>query len=79
MSGPTRRALTIDDPVAGRDACHEARPARSDVPPGQFQHLPLDQIRPNPGQPWKQFDAAGLSGPASSTARSTEPTRSCSP
>jgi ParB family transcriptional regulator, chromosome partitioning protein len=66
MSGPTRRALTIDDPVAGRDACHVARPGRSDVPPGQVQHLPLDQIRPNPSQPRQQFDAAALSGLADS-------------
>ena len=66
MTEPTRRALTIDDPVAGRDACHMARPARSDVPPGQVQHLPLDQIRPNPSQRRKQFDAAALSGLADS-------------
>jgi ParB family transcriptional regulator, chromosome partitioning protein len=66
MSGPTRRALTIDDPVAGRDACHVARPGRTDVPSGQVQHLPLDQIRPNPSQPRKQFDAAALSGLADS-------------
>ncbi|MGH8302254.1 MAG: ParB/RepB/Spo0J family partition protein [Steroidobacteraceae bacterium] len=66
MSGSTRRALTIDDPVAGRDACHVARPAEDDVPPGQVQHLPLNQIRPNPSQPRKQFDAAALSGLADS-------------
>jgi ParB family transcriptional regulator, chromosome partitioning protein len=66
MSGPTRRALTIDDPVAGRDACHVARPAGSDVPPGQVQQLPLEQIRPNPSQPRKQFNAAALSGLADS-------------
>ena len=66
MSGPTRRALTIDDPVAGREACHVARPAPSDTSPGQVQHLPLDQIRPNPSQPRKQFDDAALAGLADS-------------
>ncbi len=66
MTEPTRRALTIDDPVAGREACHVARPGRTDVPPGQVQHLPLDQISPNPSQPRKQFDAAALSGLADS-------------
>jgi ParB family transcriptional regulator, chromosome partitioning protein len=66
MSGPTRRALTIDDPVAGREACHVARPGQTDVPSGQVQHLPLDRIRPNPSQPRKQFDAAALSGLADS-------------
>jgi len=66
MSGPTRRALTVDDPVAGRDACHVARPARSDSTPGEVRHLPLDQISSNPSQPRKQFDAAALCGLADS-------------
>jgi ParB family chromosome partitioning protein len=34
--------------------------------PGQVQYLPLNQIRPNPSQPRKQFDAAALSGLADS-------------
>jgi ParB family transcriptional regulator, chromosome partitioning protein len=66
MSGPTRRALTIDDPVAGREAWHVARPAPSDASPGLVQHLPLDQIRPNLDQPRKQFDEAALAGLADS-------------
>jgi len=43
-----------------------ARPAPSDTSPGQVQHLPLDQIRPNPSQPRKQFDDAALAGLADS-------------
>jgi ParB family chromosome partitioning protein len=66
MSGPTRRALTIDDPVAGREACHVARSEPIDGQRGQVQHVPLDQIRPNPSQPRKQFDDAALSGLADS-------------
>ncbi|MHB8695742.1 MAG: ParB/RepB/Spo0J family partition protein [Solirubrobacteraceae bacterium] len=66
MTKPTRRALTIDDPVAGRDACRVARSGGTDVSPGQVQHLQLDQVRPNPSQPRKQFDAAALAGLADS-------------
>lgn len=66
MTGPTRRTLTIDDPVAGREACHVARPNLSDATPGQVQRIPLDQIHPNPSQPRKQFDAAALTGLADS-------------
>ena len=66
MTEPTRRALTVDDPVAAREACHVAHPDPADVPHGQVRHLPLDQIRPNPSQPRKQFGDAALSGLADS-------------
>jgi ParB family chromosome partitioning protein len=66
MTEPTRRALTIDDPVAGREACHVAHPDPVSVPHGQVRHLRLGDIRPNPSQPRKQFDEAALSGLADS-------------
>jgi ParB-like nuclease domain len=62
MTGPTRRALTIDDPVAGREACHVAHPDPADPPHGQVRHLPLGDIRPNPSQPRKRVGEAALSG-----------------
>jgi ParB family transcriptional regulator, chromosome partitioning protein len=43
-----------------------AHPDPADVPHGQARHLPLDQIRPNPSQPRKQFGDAALSGLADS-------------
>ena len=66
MSPRPRRALTIDDPVAGREACHVAHPAPNDEPRGQIQHLPLADIRPNPAQPRRQFDEVALAGLAAS-------------
>jgi ParB family chromosome partitioning protein len=66
MSGSSRRALTIDDPVAGRDACHVARPASTGALDGRVRQIPLSDIHPNPSQPRKQFDEAALAGLADS-------------
>ena len=66
MTEPTRRELTIDDPVAGREAYHVAHPDPADVPHGHVRHIRLGDIRPNPSQPRKQFDEAALSGLADS-------------
>jgi ParB family chromosome partitioning protein len=66
MSGSPRRALTIDDPVAGRDACHVAHPASTGGLDGRVRHIPLSDIHPNPGQPRKQFDETALAGLADS-------------
>jgi hypothetical protein len=44
MTGPTRRALTIDDPLAGREACHVAQAGPDETPDGQVRHLPLGDI-----------------------------------
>jgi ParB family transcriptional regulator, chromosome partitioning protein len=51
----TRRALTIDDPLAASDACHVARPTAASTA-GRLRDVPLDQIRPNPKQPRRRFD-----------------------
>jgi len=66
MTKPTRRALTIDDPVAGRDACHVAHPSSTGSLDGRLRQIPLSDIRPNPGQPRKQFEEASLAGLADS-------------
>lgn len=59
MRSPPRRPLTIDDPLAARDACHVARSTR-DNEPGRLRAIPLEQIRPNPKQPRRRFDEEAL-------------------
>jgi ParB family chromosome partitioning protein len=54
----TRRPLTIDDPLAARDACHVARSTGNTA--GRLRDVPLDQIRPNPRQPRRRFDEESL-------------------
>jgi ParB family chromosome partitioning protein len=66
MTKPTRRALTIDDPVGGRDACHVAHLASPGSLDGRVRQIPLSDIRPNPGQPRKQFDERAPAGLADS-------------
>ncbi|MDQ6729478.1 MAG: ParB/RepB/Spo0J family partition protein [Actinomycetota bacterium] len=66
MTEPTRRALAIDDPAAGRDACHVAHSVLPEPVHGQVRRLALGDIRPNPSQPRKQFDEAALAGLANS-------------
>ena len=60
MTEPTRRALTIDDPVAGREACHVAHPAGDERSHGRLQELAIEDIHPNPDQPRKHFDEEAL-------------------
>ena len=60
MTEPTRRSLTIDDPVAGRDACHVAHLADDERSNGRLQDLAIEDIRPNPDQPRKHFDEETL-------------------
>jgi len=66
MSRPPRRALTIDDPVAGRDACHVARPPAPGEADGRLRQIPLSLIHPNASQPRKHFDDKALSALANS-------------
>lgn len=66
MSTPPRRALSIDDPVAGRDACHVAHPRSFDPPGSLVREIALGDIHPNPDQPRKQFDEVALAGLADS-------------
>lgn len=61
MTGP-KRALRIDDPVAGADLCHTAQPSAN----GRLRDIDLDDIHPNPAQPRKHFDDASLAGLADS-------------
>ena len=65
MSSPTRRALTIDDPVAAAAACHVAHPA-GEAAAGRLQEIALDEIHPNAAQPRKRFDQASLDALADS-------------
>ena len=65
MSSPTRRALTIDDPVAAPAACHVAHP-HAEPAAGRLREIPLDEIHPNAAQPRKRFDQASLSALADS-------------
>ncbi len=55
----TRRALTIDDPLAAAEACHVARSTAGSTA-GRLRDVPLDQIRPNPKQPRRRFDEDSL-------------------
>src|SRR5579884_4286050 len=67
MSATPRRPLTIDDPVAGRQACHVAHPPS----PGhdsacRLRQIAVQYIRPNSGQPRTHFDLAALQSLADS-------------
>ncbi|MHB8659795.1 MAG: ParB/RepB/Spo0J family partition protein [Solirubrobacteraceae bacterium] len=64
MSPAPRRALAIDDPVGGREACHVAHPPSAVE--GRLQQIPLGDIRPNPAQPRKRFDETALASLADS-------------
>jgi len=55
----SRRALTIDDPLAAAEACHVARSTAASTA-GRLRDVPLDQIRPNPKQPRRRFDEPSL-------------------
>lgn len=69
MSAPPRRALTVDDPVGGREACHVAHPP-SGLTDGRVAQIAVGEIRPNPDQPRKHFDEAALSALADSIRQS---------
>ena len=62
----TRRALTIDDPVAGRQPCHVAHPTGGDHIDHRLRQIPVDEIQPNPAQPRKRLDQAALGALAAS-------------
>ena len=66
MSPATKRALTIDDPVAGIEACHVARSAPDRDGDGRLREIALDEIHPNPEQPRKHFDEESLNALADS-------------
>jgi hypothetical protein len=66
MSRPPRRALTIDDPVGVRDACHVARPPALGEADGRLQQVPVGLIHPNATQPRQHFDEQSLSALADS-------------
>lgn len=59
MSPQARRALRVDDPVAG-DACHVAQVGSPDGSSGRLCDIALNQIHPNPSQPRKRFDDGSL-------------------
>ncbi len=61
MSPTPRRALTIDDPVGGREACHVAHPPESGETDGGLRQIAVQDIHPNPDQPRKRFDEVTLS------------------
>jgi ParB family transcriptional regulator, chromosome partitioning protein len=61
MSPTPRRALTIDDPIGGREACHVAHPPESGQTDGRLRHIGVQDIHPNPDQPRKHFDEVALS------------------
>jgi ParB-like chromosome segregation protein Spo0J len=64
----TRRALTIDDPLAAAGACHVARSTAGSTA-GRLRDIPLEQIRPNPKQPRRRFDEESLVTLAVSVSR----------
>ena len=59
MTLQARRALRIDDPVAG-DACHVAHLGSPHGSNGRLCDIALNEIHPNPSQPRKRFDDASL-------------------
>lgn len=65
MSPQTRRALRIDDPVAG-EACHVAQARREQSGDGRLRDVGLEEVHANPSQPRKLFDDASLSALADS-------------
>jgi ParB family chromosome partitioning protein len=65
MSPQVRRALQVDDPVAG-EVCHVAQVGSPNGSSGWLRDIPLDEIHPNPRQPRKRFDEASLASLADS-------------
>ncbi len=65
MSPQARRALRIDDPVAG-DACRVAQLGSPDGSSGRLRDIAVNEIHPNPSQPRKRFDDASLAALAGS-------------
>ncbi len=66
MSPQSRRALRIDDPVAGGDACHVAQLGPQERTSGRLRDIAVQDIHPNPSQPRKRFDEASLAALADS-------------
>ncbi len=66
MSPQTRRALRIDDPVAGADVCHVAQHGPPDRTSGRLRDIAVQDIHANPSQPRKHFDEASLAALADS-------------
>jgi ParB family chromosome partitioning protein len=66
ISRAPRRALTIDDPVAGRDVCHVAHTSAPGEADGRLRQVPLSLIYPNASQPRRHFDDPALSALADS-------------
>ena len=66
MSPQTRRALRIDDPVAGSDPCHVAQLSSGEGPSGRLRDIDVRDIHANPSQPRKHFDDGSLSALADS-------------
>jgi ParB family chromosome partitioning protein len=60
MSPTPRRALTIDDPVGGREPCHVAHPPESGETDGRLRQIAVQDIHANPDQPRKHFDDVAL-------------------
>jgi len=46
MSPVPRRALTVDDPVGGREACHVARPPAPVKTESRLRQIPIEDIHP---------------------------------
>ena len=67
MSPTQRRALTVDDPIAGADVSHMARlEASPSDAVGRLREISVRSIHPNPNQPRKHFDEATLGALADS-------------
>ncbi len=67
MSPAQRRALTVDDPIAGADVRHVARLSESPSDAvGRLREISVRSIHPNPNQPRKHFDEATLGALADS-------------
>lgn len=77
MSPQARRALRVDDPVAG-DACHVAQVGSPDGSSGRLCDIALNEIHPNPSQPRKRFDDGSLAALAVSIRSAAYYSRSSS-
>jgi ParB family chromosome partitioning protein len=67
MTASPTRALSIDDPVGGREVCHVAHPGWSPRDTyGRLRDIRIDDIRRNADQPRKHFDKAALDSLAES-------------
>lgn len=66
MSPQSRRALRIDDPVAGSDPCHVAQRSSDESPSGRLRDIAVQDIHANPSQPRKHFDDGSLAALADS-------------